>query len=361
VESRGGAVAVQRDGALERASAFLLAQADGQFAEVRHEMTFDRAAGFTALTEKQSSDIFARATLANLFLDIAASVPKAEVAAAFRAIARREAEYLARTKLPVRTGGWSYFPDLPELPPDADSLAAAISLFARVAPEYLDLCREPADIVLSGAGADGSFETWIVGPADAPSDQARMQWAIRTFWGSGSDPDVLANLYYALWLWEPDRYAEAIRRGSSRLMEMQQPNGTWRATWYVGPAYGTALSVRLLRAAGMGDDARLRAHQFFLDTQREDGCWRDGCATPLETALSMTALSETAPQSGLSAMRRGAAALEELQLADGSWLPSPWIQMEIGRAVGTIFNVLTYQSATLTTAFCLRALLLAGS
>jgi len=356
--SRVCAGPAQLDGALERAWAYLFAQADQQFAEVRHEMIFSRAAGFTGFIEKQSSDVFPRATLANLLLDIAGLVRSAELQAPLRAIARREAEYIARAKVLDRAGGWSYFPELPELPPDADSLAAALSLFVRIAPEYVELCREPVELVLANASADGSFETWIVAPTDTPSDRARMRWAIQNCWGTGADLDVLAHLYYALWLWEPARYGEAIRRGASKLIEMQQPNGAWRATWYTGPAYGTGLSVRLLREIGMGDDARVRAYRFLLDTQREDGSWGEHSSMPLQTALSLAAMSDAGPGPSSIEMRLGTTAIRGMQLADGSWGASPWIQMEIGRAVGKIVRVATYQSATLTTAFCLRALLL---
>jgi squalene-hopene/tetraprenyl-beta-curcumene cyclase len=348
---------VHKDGALERASAYLLAQADRRFAEVRHLMKFSRAAGFTGSTEEQSGDIFARATLANLFLDIAASAGTAEWAEALRTIAKSEADYIAGAKVRDRAGGWSYFPGLPELPPDADSLAAALCLFQRIAPEYIALCRDPVELVLAGADADGAFETWIVAPADAPADRARMEWAIRNCWGTGADPDVLAHLYYSLWLWAPDRYGDAVRRGAAKLIEMQQPDGSWRATWYVGPAYGTALAARLLRTVGTGEEARARARRFLLDTQRADGLWGDDSSASLQTALSMAAMGETEPGSGGIETGRGAAALRERQLADGSWPSSPWIQMEIGRATGKILHVTTYRSATLTTAFCLRALL----
>ncbi|HEY3838953.1 MAG TPA: hypothetical protein VGL72_20410, partial [Bryobacteraceae bacterium] len=161
--------AVPSSGAQERASAYLLAQAEQQFAEVRHVMHFSRAAGFTGVSEQQSSDIFARATLAHLFLDIAQLSGRTELAMLFRGIARGEADYIARSKVANRAGGWSYFPGLPELPPDADSLAAALSLFVRIAPEHVELCREAVEIVLAGAGPDGSLETWIVAPNDVPA------------------------------------------------------------------------------------------------------------------------------------------------------------------------------------------------
>jgi squalene-hopene/tetraprenyl-beta-curcumene cyclase len=342
----------------ESASAYLLAQADQQFSEVRHRMKFSRAAGFTGSSEDQTGDIFARATLANLFLDIADLSPSPETTAMLRTVAAREARYIASAKVSDRAGGWSYFPDLPELPPDADSLAAALSLFARIAPDSTQLCQPAVELVLAGADADGAFETWIVAASDAPSNRARMEWAIQNCWGTGADADVLAHLYYALWLWDAERYAAAIARGAARVLDMQQADGSWRAAWYAGPAYGTAMAVRLLRAVGLGEAARQRAQGFLLDSQRDDGGWGDDSSFPLQTALSIAALHDAAPGGDSMAIDRAAAALHERQLADGSWSASPWIQMEIGRATGKILHVATYQSVILTTAFCLRALLL---
>jgi squalene cyclase len=197
----------------------------------------------------------------------------------------------------------------------------------------------------------------MVSPADAPAHRARMDWAIRNCWGTGADPDVLAHVYYALWLWSRERYAALVARGAAAVLEMQQDDGSWRASWYSGPAYGTGLAVRLLRAAGAGHAARERAREFLLGTQRPDGCWGDEDSLPLQTALSMAAL-HAAAASGGQPMARAAAALRALQLVDGSWPASPWIQMEIGRATGRILRVATYRSTVLTTAFCLRAILL---
>lgn len=347
-------------GAAERASAYLLRQAEQQFAEVRHHMNFSHAAGFTGIAESQSSDIFARATLAHVLLDIAEFMPTTEGAGEYRALAEQTADYVAGAKARGRAGGWSYFPDLPELPPDADSLAAALSLFVRIAPRHIALCHEPVEIVLAGVRADGSFETWIVAPTDADSDRDRLQLAIQTFWGSGADPDVMAHFYYALWRWAPDRYEEVIRRGASKLIEMQQADGSWLATWYSGPAYGTGLAVRLLHKIGTGTESCARACRFLIENQQEDGSWGEESCSSLQTALSMTALWDAASASGSpdiarEAIARGAAALRARQLDDGSWPGSPWIKMEIGRAQQKILHVANYQSVTLTTAFCLRA------
>jgi squalene-hopene/tetraprenyl-beta-curcumene cyclase len=348
------------DTAVGRASAYLLAQAERQFAEVRHEITFTHRAGFTGQSERQSGDLFARATLANLCLDIAALSQDPETATALRAVARREATYLANAKVADRRGGWSYFPGLPELPPDADSLAAVLSLFLRIAPEYVPLCDEPVEHALARAGEDGSLETWIVAATDSPQQRERMQWAIRNCWGTGTDPDVLAHFYHALFRRAHERDRASIERGVSKLIAMQQPDGTWRSTWYVGPAFGTGLALRLLRETGKGEEVCARARTFLLDAQRADGAWGDHTPTALETALSMIALAETGSNGDSRRLTLGGSALQTMQLEDGSWPASPWIRMEIGRATGKIVRVLTYQSITITTAYCLKGLLLAS-
>ena len=353
---------MNEDGAAERAATecaatYLLEQADRQFAEVCHRMKFSFAAGFSGVHEEHSGDIFARATLANLFLDAADAMP-IQLATSLRAVARREAMYVAESKVRDRAGGWSYFPTLPELPPDADSLSAALCLFSRIAPEYVPLCQAPIDLLLANAKADGTFETWMIAPTDASSDQAKMRWAIKNCWGTGADPDVLAHFYYALWLAAPKRYAAAISRGAATLIEMQQADGSWRAEWYVGAAYGTGLAVRLLRAIGAGEAARTRAQVKLLSEQHEDGSWGDEQSRPLQTSLCMAALHAAEPGAHSMPLARGATSLRAQQLEDGSWAASPWIQMEIGRATGHVLRVATYQSTVLTAAFCLRALLL---
>src|SRR5262245_45893459 len=184
------------DDAIDRAHGFLFAQAEEEFAETRHDMTFPRAAGFSSLRERQSSDVFARAVLGSVLAEIADLDPeRSERSIALRRIARREADYVASKKMRRCEGGWSYFPDLPELPPDADSLAAALSLFSRAAPEHVELCRRPIDLVLAGARPDGAFETWIIAPADPSAVRERMEWGVRCCWGTDVDLEVVAHFY----------------------------------------------------------------------------------------------------------------------------------------------------------------------
>ncbi len=58
------------DQAIERAKRHLLSQAEAGFPETRHTMQFPRREGFHARKEEHSSDVFARAVLAGVLLDI---------------------------------------------------------------------------------------------------------------------------------------------------------------------------------------------------------------------------------------------------------------------------------------------------
>jgi squalene-hopene/tetraprenyl-beta-curcumene cyclase len=352
-----GALAV----ATERAREFLLAEAARHFPEVRHVMVFPRAAGFSGASDEQSSDVFARAVLAGVLLDIAELA--GSWAGELREIGRAEAEYIADAKLRDRAGGWSYFPGLPELPPDVDSLAAALVLFSRIAPALTALCEEPLEVALSAAKPDGTLETWIVAPRDGEAQRAAMTRGVRLFWGSGGDVEVLAHLCYALSQFDRARYDEFLPRAIRFITSQQRPDGAWTATWYWGPYYGTGLCVRALRECGRSeasDAAITRAAQFLQSARGPDGCWGDGQMAPMDTALAVWALGMAGGLVELARVDQTIDGLARMQASNGSWTGGPWIQMGIGRATGRVTRVATFASATLTTAFCLRSLCLLG-
>jgi squalene-hopene/tetraprenyl-beta-curcumene cyclase len=347
------------DQAIERATQHLLSQAEAGFPETRHVMRFPRSEGFRARQEEHSSDVFARAVLAGVLLDIAGLSDEDErFKATLRQIAHREARYVAQAKLKDRAGGWSYFPDLPELPPDLDSLAAALLLFARIAPEYTALCEDPVRVALDGVMPDGALKTWIISSKDHPKQRTCMQEAIALYWGDSADVEVCAQFFRALISHDHDRYYPTVLRGAHYVQEHQQPDGSWKAGWYWGPAYGSSLCMDLLRLLGVGEQAQSRGEQFFLASQRKNGGWGMWESVPLDTALSLWALRRPQLAEHPEVAARAVGFLLDFQAPDGWWDPSPWIKMEVGRAEGQISCTMTYQSATLTTAFCLRSLLL---
>jgi len=344
---------------IDGAKRYLLEQAADDFRETRHVMRFPRLAGFSAESEVQSTDVFPRAVLAGVLLDAAELDEDGAFRDSVRAIARREAEHVAGARRRGRVGGWSYFPGLPDLPPDLDSLSAALLLFARAAPDLVPLCAAPVALALNGAGPDGAIETWLISPDDEPPDRATMERGVALFWGSGADVDICAHFYLALWTRDPARYGEAARLGARYVQSRQGADGAWEATWYHGSAYPAALGLRLLRAVGGGEDAILRGVERLRGTERPEGGWGAHEADPHETALALWAIVCGGGDVPAATSVRAVESLVESQLSEGHWKPSPWIRMDVGRARGGPGPVLSYGSATLTSAFCLRTLLLA--
>lgn len=355
--------------ATQSALSFLREQADLGFPDAAHQMSFPRRAGFVlGRRETHRSDLFARATIANVLLDAAElyrALNRRAEAELCLVVARREADYLASARLTDRAGGWSYFPTLPELPPDLDSLAAVTSLFARVDARLAQTVRRPIELALSGLHPRGGFETWLISEQDPPRKRRAMRDAVVRFWGTGPDPEVNAAFCRALLRLDPLRYARAIERGVRFMRETQAENGSWPASWYWGAGWGSLAALELLAAAPQGAQSDLgalsrRCAAHFVCTQAEDGGWGPFETVPLETALALhvLAICDEPPQ---GAIRRGLACLLELRTRGGYFKHSPWLRMDVGRAEGRTLQTLTFTSHSVSTAVCLRTLLLLES
>ncbi len=343
------------DSAIESAKSYVLAQAREGFPETCHVMFFPRRAGFRLLRERQASDVFARSVVASVLLDAAELDEDASFQRAIADAARREASYVAAARLADRAGGWSYFPDLPELPPDLDSLSAALILFARAAPENVSLCDEPVRLALENVRSTGAVETWLISPKDDPRLQRTMRRGVTRFWGNETDVDVCARFYHALRVRDSARHSESVRRGAEYVAGRQRADGAWEASWYHGQAYGAGLCLSLLRAVGTREESVRRAVEFLRAGQHVDGGWTVfGETDPQETALALWALGDSAPE---PVIEKAIACILDYQTREGHWKGSPWIQMNVGRARGLSGPTLSYSSATVTAAFCLRTLL----
>lgn len=349
-----------RRGSIQAACSFLLEQAARDFEETRHTMVFPHVAGFTGESEEQSSETFTRSVLARVLSDIGSSGRfEHPLLHSLPDIIEREAERVAAARLTDREGGWSYFPGLPELPPDVDSLAAAALLFSRASPQHVHLCARPIELVTDTLRNDVGVGTWIFSPNDPQPAHQSMKRGVELYWGDTVDVEVCAHFYLALLAVDRRRYEDLARRGATYILSAQNEDGTWDATWYWGLAYPTGLCLELLQSLGEGDESTRRAVDFFSSSQNSDGGWGWGgrASVPLETALAATLLS----RSGLDVPKEVHCGAVDFLLAnqssDGSWEGSPWIKMEVGRTRGAATHTLSYRSSTLTTAMCLRALL----
>jgi hypothetical protein len=308
-------------------------------------MQFPRWAGFGGAEDLQACDGFARTVLGALLLDIAERLPAGHATQpALQALARREADCAAAAKLADRHGGWSYFPGLPDLPPDLDSLAAVIALFARAAPQHLALCERPIALALAQRGDGGGCRTWLVDPQDPPAAAARMQAAVTRHWGDTVDLEVNARFGAALQAAGHPAAAQiaAFLRGT------RLGDGSWPVTWYASPL------VALDLAQGLPDLACTAALDFVRRTVRADGGWGfDGQSATLDTALAVDLLAGA----DAAAVAAGAAWLCAEQTRRGAWQATPWIRMDVGRAQGAATHRLLFGCDSITTAYALRALL----
>ena len=331
---------------------FLVQQWRQGFSEARHVMHFPPEVGFGG-PAYQRGDVFQRALIADAFQDSAE-----RWSLDLQPVIEPEIAYLLGRRVSERCG-WRYFPELPELPPDADDLAQIMQLLWRSGREreMHDLCSGPLSVLFrDNSHPDGSFETWII-PRDLPApEEARQAEFARTMWGVGPDPDVMANLLYALALSDGQDNAGRIGRGVAYLRTRQTAEGCWNSTWYHGPYYGTYVCTRLLSRTSLSTGYIDLAGEFLRTTQQDDGGW----GNPLDTAFALLALAYV--QQSLFAetgdIDRASKAMAYLCAAagpDGSWTAHDFIRMDTGRATGTVAPILSYGSRTITTAFVVKA------
>lgn len=225
-------------------------------------------------------------------------------------------------------------------------------------PQY---CEQALSTLLTdNLHRDGSFETWIIPERQRTPKQERHFAYTRTIWGNGPDVDVMANLLYALTLYDPTRFAEIIRRGTAYIEEHQQADGSWLSTWYHGPYYGTFVCTRLLAREKPDSPCLARARTFLLQHQLLDGGWAmDGSqGDPLSTALALLSLSTSGQLQEHHTCPSIEKALRYLQhsydTTEQSW---PRCEFIHGRLSEKVTEVLPYSygSRTITTAFVLKA------
>jgi len=330
---------------------FLLRQWQTDFEEATHVLPFPPEQGFRGPEWLHRGAVFQRAVIADALCDATALAGDQ-----LRNVIDHEIAVLMSQRRPH--GGWSYFPTLAELPPDADDLAQIITLLVRNGRYdlLLETCEEPLRILLDDCSHDdGSVETWII-PSPPRNDDERLQqeWAAKA-WGRGPDVDVVANLMHALTLYDRERFSARIGAGSRFLAGRQNGDGSWSATWYWGPYYATYAALRVVPSA--------RAVAFLRATQHSDGSWGD----PLNTALALCALRSGAPAPSPARTGGGAGAphadaydraiayLAATRDPDGGWPAVDWIRMDLGRPSGHVHTTLSYGSRSITTAYVLKA------
>jgi len=332
------------------AAQHLAVQAPRAFGEARHWMKISEGTGLRSRLT-QAGDVFQRALIVDALCDLPA--PLAE---SFAPVIVHEVAHVMQSRV-CDSCGWGYLPELDELPADSDTLGQVLQMAVRCGRARREDFARPLATAFATSHGNGAFETWIVPPA-AERDAVHQRQAelVECVWGSGADPEVMANLLYALALWERKDFDDRIAAGCRYIVSCQRPDGTWPARWYVGPYYSTYVVARLLARARDGMPAVKLGIETLLAGQRPDGGWsRDESPRALDTSHAILALLAVRPLdvADAAAIRtavvRGLGALGRLRRPDGSWAADPFLAM----------REQVWGSSTLTTAYVLKAAALA--
>jgi squalene-hopene/tetraprenyl-beta-curcumene cyclase len=340
------------------ALSFLVKQYSTGFAEALHRMPFPAEQGFSVDVPEHCGDIFQRALIADALND-ADSMLNGQL----KPMIDSEINYLISSRRNTGIGGWSYFPTLPELPPDTDDLAQIMSLLVkREKKEYLDeYCSMPLEVLLNSCThSNGSFGTWIIPSLPrTPEQELQLEWSKRA-WGMTADAEVIANLLYALALYDHGYYRDIIARGLDYLNLCMNPEGYWESTWYYGRYYGTYVCLRAFAAAGYEPSECAQAVNYIENSRNNDGGWGlNGISDPLNTSFALLALAAF-PSAAVKALDEGWLGRSYQYLSFSRETPVSWqrclfIKMQMGRAGGYVHKTISYGSSTITTAFVLKA------
>lgn len=331
------------------ATAMLLMQQRDGYREAVHYLLLPRLSPEGVRLERHPALLFQRAIVLDSLLDAQAAghaVPRAVLAA--------EALAILRAKHPHVPGGWNYIPEVLELPPDADDLGMVLQVLYRTGGAALaSTCNRAIQLAFAARASDGGIPTWILDPNGGSTLDQAMHAYIEMTGSGGVHPDVVANLLSGVLLYNPERYRDDLRHAVAYLASMQDEHGAWRSRWYAGPYYGTYRVVAVLTNLLPESKAVRRARSFLLQQQRRDGSWGDGGRDPLATALAVMTLTTMGMRVDDTPIERGVTYLIETQEVDGGWPACPFIAFPTSDGAA----MHTYASRTITTAFCLKALL----
>jgi squalene-hopene/tetraprenyl-beta-curcumene cyclase len=328
---------------------FIIRQWQLGFGEARHMMRLIVEEGFNTDREFHYGDVFQRALIADTLCDVNALLDDR-----LHPVIEHEVDHLKDSRLTYGVGGWSYFPSLPELSPDADDLGQVMQVLLRSGhqEDVATYCEKPLTVLLQdNAHPDGSFETWIVPATGRTPQQERQAEFNLSHWGAGPHNEVIANLLYALVLYDSERYAEVIQHGIAYLETQQDDDGSWESRWYYGLYYGTYVCLRLFAATRPASLAIHRAVHFLQKAQLLDGGWGwDGTSDPLSTSLALLGLASAQRGScdtdDLDRAHQALSYLRHVRAPDNSWSNVRFIRPRMNDPYG---------SRSITTMYVLKA------
>jgi squalene-hopene/tetraprenyl-beta-curcumene cyclase len=327
-------------------SALLRDQMDG-FRNMAHMLTFPRLMGGQVVNATHAALLSFRAVALDALLDAA----EAGLQVCDRVLAQ-EALWILRAKHREVRGGWNYVQEAPELPPDADDLGQVLQVLWRLGGrELASTCEDGIILALDSAEAHGGFNTWILDSEGRTEADRLILDYLPIMGGWGVHTEVVANLLYGLLVYHRERFLSAVVRTIPYFEGTQTHEGFWLSKWYRGPFYGTFRVLSVLGEVAPHHPAVAKAAAYLLGSQKSDGGWGEQVSEPLSTAFAILGLVASRQRDTADAATHGQRYLRLNQEKDGHWESCEWISFP------SRDGPVVYGSATMTTAFSLKALL----
>jgi hypothetical protein len=324
---------------------FVVEQWRKGFGEARHIMNLAARDGFSATGNSQYhyGDVFQRALILETFCDI-----QEKLNVNLEPIIDYEIDYLLQKRRLDKVGGWAYFPDVFEIAADADDLGQVLQSFVLADRKELALtyCEKPLRTLLqNNLLENGAVETWIVPKNNRDEIQDIQQRYNERKWGVGPDTEVVANLFYGLVIYDPNRFSRVIKNAVSYLESVQNADGSWDSRWYYEAFYGTFVCARLIAKIVPDSAALAAAEKFLIKTQNTDGGWGAEKSDQLNTSLALLALANCPPaQAAREPIISGINYLK--QAISAGWEPVNFIKPRLGEP---------YKSQTITAMYICKA------
>lgn len=235
----------------------------------------------------------------------------------------------------TRPGGWAFQYNNPYYPDVDDTAVVGMLLHRSGKPEYDESISRAREWIVGMQSTNGAW-----GAFDINNDRQYLNHIPFADHGALLDPpteDVTARCVSFLAQLGKAEDRQAILRGVAYLRRTQMREGCWFGRWGTNYIYGTWSVLCALNAAGVAHDDEMvvRAAAWLVAKQRADGGWGEDCesyndapAGEFHGFAAQSLASQTAwAMLGLMAARladhdavaRGAAYLQSVQQADGSW------------------------------------------
>ena len=200
--------------------------------------------------------------------------------------------------------------------PDLDDTAVALlglNAALRHNDSYAGPASRTAQLLVSLQNKDGSWATFPEVRGTPPACASLPPVHIKSV-------DVTVHVVQALLKSGTAINSPHIQKGLWWLAFRQKWDGSWKSTWYTGDAYATAQVLELLAECGIRPNSRMRARNWLLAAQNENGGWPVGSAG--ECGLALTALLKNGADPASPPVQRGLAYISSRQQADGAFTPA---------------------------------------